>query len=109
MSVVVYITGTFPTPDILATGRVTLHSLVTVAGVMLKIDKLSNQYVIEFPLSANGQPFIELCDDMLKEKVLDAMVLEYEQYIILMSMNSNWWRQPYIYELEMKRIESKNK
>ncbi|GAB3051695.1 hypothetical protein [Virgibacillus ainsalahensis] len=104
MSIIVEITDTFPSHDILALGRVKLHSLVIVSGVMLKIDDLSEKYFIEFPSTDDEERIIELCDDVLKEMVFDSMVSKYEEYVKLMCQKDVTDDKPYIYRLENDRI-----
>jgi len=108
LSIVVEIIDTFPTRDILAEGRIRLHSLLVVSSVTLKIDDESERYFVEFPLNEDGQALIELCDKTIKEKVHDAMVFKYEEYIKSLDFNNTSDSMPYIYKLEKERIERKS-
>lgn len=106
MSIVVDIIDTFPTRDTLAVGSVKIHSLLIVSGVMLKIDDESRRYYIQFP-SNDGQAFIKLSDRTVKEKLYDAMVYQYEKYIMSLDFSSLSAPKEYIYRLERERIEKK--
>jgi hypothetical protein len=105
MSIVVDIVDTFPTHDTLAVGRLKLHDLLIVSSIMLKIDDTTGRYYVEFPTNEEGQALVVLSDKILKEKVHDAMVYKYEQYILSLNSSSISNPLPYIYELERERIE----
>ncbi|MFB6466467.1 hypothetical protein ACE38V_06525 [Cytobacillus sp. Hz8] len=107
MSVIVNITDTFPTHDILAVGSVKIWSSIIISGVMLKFDDQSGQYFFEFPSMENNKAVVKLCDKTLKEKLLDAMVYKYEEYILSQFENDNSGSKPYILVLEKERIERK--
>lgn len=107
MSVIVDIIDTFPTHDILAVGRVKLDSIHTMNGVILKIDDDTEMYVVEFP-QTNGRAVVEI-NDKVAQKIQDAMVFKYEQYIMSIDFTdiSAISRIPYIYKLERVRIRNR--
>ncbi len=102
MSVIVDIIDTFPTHDILAVGRVKLDSIHTMNGVILKIDDDTEMYVVEFP-QTNGRAVVEI-NDKVAQKIQDAMVFKYEQYIMSIDFTDISSHIPYIYTLEKERI-----
>jgi hypothetical protein len=102
MSVIVDIIDTFPTHDILAVGQVKLDSRHTMNGVILKIDDDTEMYVVEFP-QTNGRAVVEINDDVA-QKIRDAMVFKYEQYIMSIDFTDISSHIPYIYTLEKERI-----
>lgn len=109
MSIVVKITEVFPTGYILAVGQVHLQSLNIVAEVYLKFDDSSSQYKVEFPPASVGHEFAQECDDDLFEKLLNAMVFKYEEYILTKTNEDVFKSLPYIFWIEKKRIEHRNK
>lgn len=102
MIVIVDIIDTFPTHDILAVGRVKLDSIHTMDGVILKIDDDTEMYVVEFP-QTNGRAVVEI-NDKVAQKIQDAMVFKYEQYIMSIDFTDISSHIPYIYTLEKERI-----
>lgn len=102
MSVIVDIIDTFPTHDILAVGRVKLDSIHTMNGVILKIDDDTEMYVVEFP-QTNGRAVVEINHEVA-QKIRDAMVFKYEQYIMSIDFTDISSQIPYIYTLEKERI-----
>jgi len=105
MSVIVDIIDTFPTHDILAVGRVQLDLIHTMNNVLLKIDDDTEMYVVEFP-QTNGRAVVEINDEVA-QKIQDAMVFKYEQYILSIDFTDISARIPYIYNMEKERIGNK--
>ena len=109
MSIVVKIKEVFPTGNILAVGQAHLQASNSVAKVYLKFDNSSTRYKVDFPPAEVGQEFAQKCDDELFEKLHDAMVYKYEELILVKTNEDENKSLPYIYWMEKKRIERRNK
>ncbi|POZ55055.1 hypothetical protein LYSIN_03352 [Lysinibacillus sphaericus] len=110
MYVTVEIIDTFPKHDIYALGSVTIDSMISLKNVRLKRGSKRNQYILDFPMMNEDQLYIDILDDELLEKIYDAMVYQYEQYILSMfdmDVNDEWEEPPRIYLFEKERIEKK--
>lgn len=109
MSIVTKISEVFPTGYILAEGQVHIQSLNILAKVYLKLDNNSNRYKVEFPSSTDGHEIAQGTNDDLFEKILNAMVYKYEEYILTKTNEDEFESLPYIFRMEKKRIEDRKK
>lgn len=106
---VVKINEVFPTGNILAIGEVHLQTSNIVVMVYLKFDDSSCRYRVEFPSASIGHELAQECDGDLLEKLLYAMVCKYEEYILTKTNEDVFKSLPYIFWMEKKRIEHRNK
>lgn len=112
MYVTVKILDTFPEHEIYALVNVTIGSMFCLNNVQLKRGTKLNQYLIEFPKNSENQCYIDILNDDLLEKIYDASIFQYEQYIVSlfdMDENEEWEPLPRIYLFEKARIEKKHR
>ncbi|WP_374965370.1 hypothetical protein [Lysinibacillus sp. RS5] len=113
MNVTVEIIDTFPQYDTYAIARVSIDAVLSLVNVKLKRGCKRNQYIITLSDNDGHNLYVELHDNTLAEKIFDAMVYQYERFILDMfnkGINDIEYQQPArIYVMEKDRIEMKNR
>lgn len=113
MNVTVEIIDTFPQHDTFAIARVSIDAVLSLVNVKLKRGSKRNQYILALSDNEGKNLYVELHDNTLAEKIFDALVYQYEHFILDMfnkGIDEIEFQQPArIYVMEKDRIEMKHR